>query len=364
MKSQSKQQGAALIIALVIMSIAMAIVTNIMFRQQLSTRLSSNIGNLERAYPFATGVEDFARSVLIRDYEDTPDMDDLIEDKWSTPVNFPIDGGTISGRLIDLQAKLNLNNLMPYDPAADSIDPDQTTPALTEAQNQLLDDKFYFDVASANVKALLLVIDPDQEINSPESFIDIVKDWIDSDSTVSSGGAESSDYQIEDPAYNAANTLMVSPTEIHLLKDIDKDNYALLKKHFSTLPEYTLVNVNTADNTTLQAIGFTADAAENIIEVRQESSFATLADFKDLAVVQVALEDPDGEEGEETPAVFEQILSVTSQYFLLQGEINIGAARLYINSILHRDGAKVTVISRDFSNQQVVDNKINEAANN
>lgn len=351
MKSKSKQQGAALIIALVIMSIALAIVTNIMFRQQLSTRLSSNIGNLERAYPFATAIEDFARVVLIRDFEDSPDKDDL-EEAWTTPVSTAIDGGTMSGQLFDLQGKLNLNNLLPYDPAADDIDAERATPALTDAEKQLLEDKFYFDLASTHVQALLQVIDPDQEINSPESFVDIVKDWIDSDSTVSSGGAESTDYQIEDPAYNAANTLMVNPSEIRLLKDLDDDNYDVLKDNFSTLPEYTLVNVNTADETTLQAIGFTAEAVENIISVRDEQPFETLEDFKDLAVVQVALEDPDGE-GDLPPPVFEEALSVKSQYFLLRGEINIGAARLYINSILYRDGAKVTVISRDFSNQQL-----------
>ncbi len=362
MKYKSKQQGAALIIALVIMSIALAIVTNIMFRQQLTTRLSSNIGNLEQAYPYATGLEDFARTVLIRDFEEDPDKDDL-EEFWATPVNFPIDGGTMSGRLLDLQATLNLNNLIPYDPAADEIDIEREEPPFTDAENKLLEEKFLFDLASANIRTLLTVVDPDEEITSPDSFVDIVKDWIDSDSTVSDGGAESSDYQIEDPAYNAANTLMASPTEIRLLKDIDKDNYQLLRQHFSTLPTYTPVNVNTADETTLQAIGFTSDAVENIISVREEAPFETLDAFKELAVVSVALEDPDGE-GEEGQAVFEESFSVTSQYFLLQGEINIGTARLYMNSILHRNDDKVTVVSRDFSNQQVVDNKTNEAANN
>jgi len=363
MKSRSKQQGAALIIALVIMSIALAIVTNILFRQQLTTRLTYNISNLEQAYPYATGLEDFARTVLKRDYEEDENKDDLTE-FWATPVNFPIDGGTMSGRLIDLQAKQNLNNLIPYDPAADAIDLNRTEPPFTEAEERLINEKFLFDLASVNIQTLLQTIDPDGEIATPENFVDIVRDWIDSDSNTSEGGAESSDYQIEDPAYNAANTLIANTTEIRLLKDIDNENYELLKQHFSALPEYTPVNVNTADETTLQALGFTSDAVENIISVRDDEPFETLDSFKDLAVVQIALEDPDGAEGEESPAVFEESFSVTTQYFLLQGEINIGTARLYINSILHRVDGKVTVISRDFSNQQVVDKKINEAANN
>jgi len=349
MKTRSKQQGAALIIALVIMSIALAIVTNIMFRQQLTVRLSTNISNLEQLYPYVTGLEDFARNVLKQDYEEDPDKDDLTE-PWATPVNFPIDGGTITGRLVDLQAKLNLNNLIPYDPAADDIDPNRTSPEFTAEEQQLLAEKFNFDLANTNTQALLTIIDPEAEINSPESFVDIVRDWIDSDSNVSDGGAESSDYQIEDPAYSAANALMTNTSEIRLLKDVDKDNYNVLRNNFSTLPTYTTVNVNTADETTLEALGFTPEAVENIISVRGEAPFETLNSFKELAVVSVAIEDPDGE-GEESPEVFEESFSTTTQYFLLQGEINLGAARLYMNSILYRDGAKVTVISRDFSNQ-------------
>ncbi|RVU85508.1 general secretion pathway protein GspK [Leucothrix sargassi] len=356
MKPRSKQQGAALIIALVIMSIAMAIAANILFRQQLSTRLAVNVGHLEQAYPYANAIEDFARNVLRRDYEDDPEKDDL-EEVWATPVNPIIDGGTASARLIDLQSKLNINNLMPYDPDADEIDPFRTAPPLSDEEKELVEEKFYFDIASIQTQALLAVVDPDQTVNTPESFVDIVKDWIDGDSNVSAGGAESSDYQIEDTAYNAGNTPMVSPTELRLLKDVDKDNFELIRQHFSTLPEYTLVNVNTADETTLQALGFTAEAAENIITVREEAPFPTLDDFKELAVVEVALEDPDGPEGEQGPAVYEESLSVSTQYFLLQGEITIGTARIYMNSILYRNDGKVTVISRDFSNQQVTENQ-------
>ena len=103
----------------------------------------------------------------------------------------------------------------------------------------------------------------------------------------------------------------------------------------------------------IQALGFTEEAAENIITVRDEDPIQSMEDFLALAVVNAATQSPEGEE----PAVYEQDLSVSSDYFLLQGEINIGTARLYINSILHRNDGKVKVVSRDFSNQQVVQDK-------
>lgn len=74
-------------------------------------------------------------------------------------------------------------------------------------------------------------------------------------------------------------------------------------------------------------------------------------DFLELAVVQVAIEETE----DQPPMVYQQFLSATTDYFLLQGEVNIGTARLYINSILHRKDGKVMVVSRDFSNQQIVE---------
>ena len=84
-----------------------------------------------------------------------------------------------------------------------------------------------------------------------------------------------------------------------------------------------------------------------------------MEDFLSLEVVRSATEVPPAVEGEtpEEPEVYEQDLAVTSSHFLLQGEINIGTARLYINSILQRKDGKVKVVSRDFSNQQVDTNK-------
>ena len=122
------------------------------------------------------------------------------------------------------------------------------------------------------------------------------------------------------------------------------------------------MNVNTAPTEVIQALGFTPQQAENIISVRDEDPFQSMEDFLSLAVVSEATQVPEGqedlpEEERVAPAVYEQGLSVTSEYFFLQGEVNIGTARLYINSILHRKNGKVTVISRDFSNQQVEKNK-------
>ena len=351
-----RQQGAALLIALVIMTIAIGIAANIMFRQQLHTRLASNISNLEQAYPYATALEDWSRTILTRDFEDEPGTDNLTE-AWATEIPpIPIPGGSMTGRLFDLQAKLNLNNLYPPEKPIEENTEESTgeqaegeEEPLTPEEIRIIKDQNRYIYAKQRTTRLIQTIDPDEEIGPAENFADVVQDWIDEDTDTSSGGAESDYYQSLDPAYNTANSFLASDTELRLLKEVDTDIYKLLRQYLTALPEYSDVNVNTAPIEVIQALGFTAEAAENIISVREENPFESMEDFLSLAVVSEATQAPEGEQ----PAVYEEYIAVTSKYFLLQGEINIGTARLYINSILHRNDGKVAVVSRDFSNQQV-----------
>ena len=207
-----RQRGAALLIALVIMTISMGIAANIMFRQQLHTRLASNIGNLEQAYPYATALEDWSRTILIRDFEDSPDSDDLTE-IWAKEIPpIPIPGGSMTGRLFDLQAKLNLNNLFPPEKP---IDPDppppvEGAPPPSPEELRLIKDQNRYIIAKRRITRLMETIDPEEAIGPALNFADTVQDWIDEDTETAPGGAESDYYQSQDPAYNTANSFLVS----------------------------------------------------------------------------------------------------------------------------------------------------------
>lgn len=358
-KSPRQQQGAALIIALVIMTIAVTISANMLFRQQLNTRLSSNINNLEQAYIYATGIEDWTRTILAADTEDAPDTDNLTE-PWATQIPpIPIPGGTMSGRLFDLQAKINVNNV--YPPENPIPETDEVVSETVDADNQPLSpeeaararEHNRYIIARQRAAKMIVIADPDETLGTPLNVVDVMQDWIDEDQNTLEGGAESDHYSSQEVAYNTANSRMVSESELRLLKDIDKDGYKLLRKHFTALPQMTSINVNTASYEVIQALGFTAEAAENIVSVRDDTPFETLEEFLRLAVVEPAMQaDADG-----NVLVYGHDISITSSYFLLQGEIIIGTARIYINSILHRNDGKVSVISRDFSNQQLLESE-------
>ena len=70
-----------------------------------------------------------------------------------------------------------------------------------------------------------------------------------------------------------------------------------------------------------------------------------MQNFLDLAVVQAAIT-PDADGAQE---VYADYLSNTTDFFRLTGEINIGDARVFINSVMWRNDGRVSIVSRNFS---------------
>ena len=216
------------------------------------------------------------------------------------------------------------------------------------------------------ITRLIEAIDPDQDMGPPENFVEILKDWIDKDQTngnllpggdSSGNGAESPYYQSLDPAYYSADTELVNLTELRLLKGMNEKVYKALVEVTSTLPTEdnqkinpTPINVNTASDQVLSAIGFAPDEIEEINNFRKDDPFKTLNEFKELSAVTNALQTDEND----TEGVNPLDLDVKSSYFLLQGKVQINNARLFINSILERKNGQVSVIMRDFSNPETI----------
>ncbi len=395
MKSNSyqKQKGVALITALIITSVAVSLATLIIYRQQIQIRLSNNISTLEQNYQYAYGMEDFAGTILRASWEDQPDFVSLNDDWYSeSGLVLPITGGLMTGKLYDLQARINVNSLIRpkvekkvnetsnqedinQTNPEDGIDNNQNTNQSNNNNQQI--EKEFIDIASITkerLKRLIFSVDEQQEMGPEDNFSVILRDWIDKDQNngqflnVSNdndigNGAETPFYQSQEPAYFSANTEMISPTELRLLKNMKEKFYSSISNEISTLPTLfnnnateTPINVNTASEKVLGALGFTPDAVTNIIEVRKEEPFASIDAFKDLAVVDSVLISEDNPEGLVNPLD----IDVKSQYFLLEGKVEINNTRLFVNSILWRNqNGQVSVIMRDFSNPQTISKAVN-----
>ncbi|MEE9327158.1 MAG: type II secretion system minor pseudopilin GspK [Cocleimonas sp.] len=397
-QKKGHQDGVALITALIITSIAVSLATMIMYRQQIQIRLSSNISHLEQAYLYANGMEDWAATILERSFKDHKDYVSHDDDWYSdTALILPIEGGLMTGKLIDLQSRINMN-LLNIPPPAKTTN-NQNTPNSTNNQgdgtnnqaggtnNENNNPKIQPDYAKITRNRLIRLvedIDEDRDLDSADGFVDILKDWIDKDDINgnllekgdgSGYGAETSYYQSLDPAYYSANTELVSPTELRLLKNMKEKIYQELIKYVATLPNKRSnkdnpvpINVNTASAEVLRAIGFAKDTIERIQEARKDNPFIDIKDFiRRYAPNAIGSENntnANNNSGNNNPNLNSpnnntnelnvQNLGVNSNYFLLTGTVEINNARLFVNSILERNNEQVSVIMRDLSNPNTI----------
>lgn len=349
-----KQQGVALIIALVITTVAISLASVAMYRQRIQIRLSGNISNLEQAYQYAIGMEDWSKKILEKDYKDNPNVDSLKEDWHVALPPIPIQGGSLIGQLHDLQGRINLNSLlMKYPPLARATRPPSGTDARKENNNNASNPSKAKVIKTESLiyerlTALITTLDSEQTLGAPENFVDTLWDWIDEKDKERQGGAESGYYQSLDVPYMAANAPLKDVSELLLLKDLSKDVVEKLKPLVSTLPKDTRINLNTAPMEVLEAIGFDPTTATAIQKARDETPFESINDFWSIEEVKTLFA-PNSEMGDKK-ANYAQTLTVTTDYFLLQGKVNINNTRLFINSVLERKKGKVRVIMRDYGN--------------
>ncbi len=352
MRYKSQQSGVALITALIITSIAVSLAGMAVYRQQIQIRLSSNISHLEQAYLYATGMEDWAGTILLRSHNDHQKYDSL-KDDWATLLPpIPIPGGVMNGQLFDLQARINLNSLARPKPPQNQA---QQNPNQPRQQNQPQGNQGnqgnnrptppdIAAITATRLTNLIAEIDPDQSMGPQENFVDILSDWIDKDQDTRDFGAESDYYQSLEPAYFAPNALLATPTELRMLKDMKKEVYEKLLEQVSTLPITinTPINMNTASIEVIKAIGFDQGSAEEIIKERDIRPFRKKKEFTDYITNNSNIT--------VRPENFQYDVDVSSQFFLLRGNVRINNTRLFINSVLERKNGQVSVIMRDFSN--------------
>jgi general secretion pathway protein K len=344
-----QQRGIALLTAITITTIAVTIAALLLYRQQYSIQLTGNLAHREQAYHYVDGMEQWARLILTRDRREGA-SDHLLEDwaqgKLLPPT--PINGGEMSGFLEDLQGRINLNNLIAKSTQTNqtnnannngninnnSNSQNQNNPLNTDNNEDPLIPKHANKYWFKTVQNLL----NQQALNA--SIAEILLDWLDKDQQATGGnGAESDFYLTLERSYFAANNLMISPTSLRLLKPVDEKIYEKLIPHISALPEKTSINVNTANKTVLLAVGFSDDAAQNILDQREDNP---------LENPQEALQFMPENERKNITA---DAISVDSQYFLLRGYVQIAEIHVSFSSIIHRNQqGQAIVIQREFAN--------------
>lgn len=243
---RAKQNGLALITAMLVVAIAATTAAYLSLDQQIWSRQAQNLSDRAQAEVVRAGALEWAVTILAKDAKDSQ-SDDLTENWAKDLPPLAVEGGQVAGRIVDAQGKFNLNNL---------VRGGNPSPPDSGAFRHLLQS---------------LQINPD--------LTDAVIDWIDTDSNARAAGAEDIDYLQMPTPYRAANQPLQSVEELRLVRGFTREMVEKLRPWVTVLPQPTEINVNTAPEEVLGALFYTlpASAIDALVSDRPYTDQAKLA---------------------------------------------------------------------------------------
>ena len=275
-RSHKRQQGAAIITALLIVVIVATVATALLAQQSESLTRVTRATERTQLILHANTTLEWARTALLLQQKNSTYIS--LAQPWAQGlVARPIETATAVGSLRDAQSKFNINNLIDASGKRRDADVEIFTRLLTALK---------LDSAIANA----------------------IVDWLDSDDDVSNpGGAENDYYWRLRPGYRAPNRGVLIIDEIRRIKGIDDDTFNALIAFVTAIPtqngERTRININTASSELLQAV-LNTSSVEDVTELirRRELPYSTIEDLKERNKTV-------------KPAIVDQFLDTKSRYF-------------------------------------------------
>ena len=298
MESKHQQScGSALITALFIMAIVAIAATAMAKRLQLDIQRTSMVFSSDKRYLAAKSITGWAMSQLAAEK-----LSFIAQDHTGTVAYFPeklaniYPGVVTQGRLIDMQARFNLNNL--------NDKPSQT----------------FFDT-------LITRVSKNTNADQRTLILDATTAWI-HPYTPDRGQDDLLDvYLNQTPPYYPAYQPMADVSELRLVHGVNAALYQALKPYVTALPEPTPININTATPGVLRCLGQGLDAsqADELLDARGKKGMVDLAAISPLLM---KLEIPS------------QQITLESQYFLSQATTSIVDMHLTVYTLLKRQKDK------------------------
>jgi len=256
----SQQQGAALLLVLMVVAIVSVMAVAVSERTQTAIRLADSTNSARQAAAYLAGAELRAK-LLIEEAVLSGRVD--LSQRWAKPQLFEIEGGTMGLQLQDLSSCFNLNII------AEQLEIRGGSGTASKAVQQLTQLMQQQGISHADQQKLVARL----------------TDWVDPD-TLPTGslGAEDLYYTRLAAPYRAANSPLVDLSELRLM-EIDADLLAKMGDALCVRPLGTgdLLNVNTvADAKRMEIVSLgqlTQGDAQNLIDQRPEQGYATLAEF-------------------------------------------------------------------------------------
>jgi general secretion pathway protein K len=303
MKPRHRQEGLALITAMLVFAIVATISAFLALGQQVWLRQVQNLFDRSQADSMRHAALEFAGLWLARDVKNNPTTD--LTQPWAkSGITLPVlESSAIKFTIVDAQGLFNLNTL---------VRGGAPVPANAALFRKLLQ---------------LQSLDP--------ALADAVIDWIDTDSNRSPAGAEDMEYLAGNPPYRAANTKFSSVDELRLVRGFTAEIVDKLRPYITVLPEdNTTININTAPDVVLAALcpDMQLTQAQPIVAAQTQSPFKNKGDLNQYLA------------GGRAP-VAEQY-DVKTSYFLIDLSVYHGRAQRQTRALIQRtaDGKGARVL--------------------
>ncbi len=249
----------ALFVALLVVTIATLLATEMWFRNSLDIARGFNSRSSYQSTHYANGMLLWTRDIMRQDFEHEPHFDSH-DEVWNQPIaGIELPDAMLSGKLTDFDSKFNLNNLV------------------IKGQVNVLSVDYF--------KRVLLNLEMDI------GLADKIIDWLDTDQTPMPRGAEDTVYLSMNPSYRTAGQPFMHISELKLIDGIDKTTYLRLIAYVTVLPVQgdvpTKMNVNTMPTLLLKSLDVTISTKDALILFSDGSaSNKSLQDFYRQPAIQ------------------------------------------------------------------------------
>ncbi len=309
MNSIKKQRGVALFVALLVVTIATLLATEIWFRNSLDIARQFNSRSVYQSSHYSHGMLLWARDILRQDFEQEPGFDSHSEG-WNQPIaGIELPDAMLSGKLLDFDSRFNLNNLV-----------------INGQVNALSLDYF---------KRVLLNLEMDV------TLADKIIDWMDADQVPLPQGAEDSVYLSKSPSYRSAGQPFAHISELKLVDGIDQRSYQRLIAYVTVLPvqgtQATTMNVNTMPTLLLKSLDVTITTKDALILFSEGSANnKSLRDFFNQPAIQYL-----GLDNQEKQ--LDKLIATKSNWFQARVDVKMDESLFTHYAILYRPNSLATI---------------------
>ncbi len=281
-----KQQGAAIIVALFVVSIVAISAVLMLERFSKDLRSTELIHTASNAELLAAGSVAWAMEQLNENWK--KQKPGQIVD--ATPITSPentMDNATISSTIEAADGNFNINNI--------------ANPEYEE-----------------NFIRLIQIVQPEMTEEKAKNISTAVKNWI----ATGSGNLDEY-YSKQNPPYREAHRAMTNISELRLVKGVTREIYMALFPYIFALPEITVMNVNNAPLPVLMSLSpsMTKASAETI---RKSTPFQDVAKFMELDVVK-------------NNNISKEKIGIISNYFLVKTRVKVNDHETVLFTLIHRE---------------------------